>query len=69
MSQSCAGWRGEIGAYLLGALDPQPRARVRLHLEACAVCRAEYEDLAPVRDWLGRQAGADGAAAARLPGC
>jgi hypothetical protein len=53
MSHSCAQWRGEIGAYLAGALDSGARDRVARHLAACADCRADYDELVPVRDWLG----------------
>ena len=56
MSCSCAEWRGDIGAYIIGALDGRARARVSRHLAACAGCRAEYDDLIPVRDWLDRLA-------------
>ncbi len=52
MSQSCAQWRGDIGAYLVGALDRPACDRVARHLAACAGCWVEYEELAPVRDWL-----------------
>jgi anti-sigma factor RsiW len=52
MSQDCAGWRGDLGAYLIGALDAQERAAMRRHLAACPACRADYENLLPVRDWL-----------------
>ena len=53
MSHSCAQWRGEIGAYVVGALDGGARDRVARHLAACAGCRADYDELVPVRDWLG----------------
>ncbi|MBO0772135.1 MAG: zf-HC2 domain-containing protein [Actinobacteria bacterium] len=56
MSQACASWRGDLGAYLVGALDREACAGVRRHLEICPACRAEYEELVPVRDWLGRLA-------------
>jgi anti-sigma factor RsiW len=56
MSHSCAEWRGDIGAYIVGALDRRARARVSRHLAACEGCRADYEDLVPVRAWLGRLA-------------
>lgn len=46
--QACPGWRGDLAAYLVGALDPQARAAVRRHLGCCPACRAEYENLAPV---------------------
>jgi len=52
MSHSCAKWRGEIGAYIVGALDRCARDRVTRHLAACAGCRADYDQLVPVRDWL-----------------
>lgn len=57
MSYSCAEWRGEIGACIVGALDACASTRVRRHLAACAGCRAEYDDLVPVRAWLGPLAG------------
>ena len=52
MSHSCAQWRGEIGAYVVGALDGSARDGVARHLAACADCRAEYDELVPVRSWL-----------------
>jgi len=54
MSHSCAEWRGDIGAYIVGALDGRARTRVSRHLAACDGCRADYDDLIPVRAWLGR---------------
>jgi hypothetical protein len=56
MSHSCAGWRGDIGAYIVGALDGPARARVSRHLAACAGCQADYDELVPVRAWLARLA-------------
>jgi anti-sigma factor RsiW len=56
MSQACARWRGDIGAYLVDALDLDRRAEVRRHMQACAACRADYEDLLPVLGWLSRLA-------------
>ena len=53
MTQACAMWRGDIGAYIVGALDAEASARVRRHLRACRSCRNDYHDLVPVRDWLG----------------
>jgi predicted anti-sigma-YlaC factor YlaD len=52
MSHGCARWRGDLGAYVIGALDREERAAMRRHLAACPACRADYEDLLPVRDWL-----------------
>jgi Putative zinc-finger len=53
MSHACAQWRGDIGAYIVGALDSSARDRVIRHVAACAACRADYDELVPVRDWLG----------------
>lgn len=38
--------REEIGAYVLGALEPPDHERVRSHLATCAACREESERLA-----------------------
>jgi anti-sigma factor RsiW len=54
MSHSCAEWRGDIGAYIVGALGGPARARVSRHLAACPGCQADYDELAPVRAWLSR---------------
>jgi anti-sigma factor RsiW len=54
MSQACPDRHGDIGAYIVGALDCGTKTDVRRHLAACPDCRAEYEDLLPVRHWLGR---------------
>ncbi|MGN6796478.1 MAG: zf-HC2 domain-containing protein [Streptosporangiaceae bacterium] len=65
MSQACAQWRGDIGAYIVGALGSSASADVRKHLRACGSCRSEYEDLLPVRDWLTQVRGANGSASRR----
>jgi putative zinc finger protein len=52
MSQSCARWRGDIGAYIVDALDSPARDRVTRHLAVCAGCRADYDELVVVRGWL-----------------
>ena len=52
MSQGCPQWRGDLGAYVIGALEQDERAAMRWHLAACPACRADYEDFLPVRDWL-----------------
>jgi anti-sigma factor RsiW len=52
MSQGCARWRGDLGAYVIDTLDADERAAMGRHLGACPACRADYEDLLPVRDWL-----------------
>jgi hypothetical protein len=41
-----------LGAYLMGGLAEQDAAAVRAHLEVCAMCKAEHDDLAPVPGWL-----------------
>jgi len=68
MSRACAGWRGDIGAYVVGALGPVEAAKVKRHLRGCAACRADYQDLLPVCDWLGRVDPADGMPARHPPG-
>lgn len=65
MSQACGEWRGDIGAYIVGALERSAAASVRRHLRACPACRSEYEDLRPVRDWLARLSTAGSRAANR----
>lgn len=35
----------DLSAYLDGALAPEPRARVELHMSSCAECRAEFDSL------------------------
>lgn len=67
MSQACAGWRGDIGAYVIGALVPAEAATVRRHLRGCAGCRSEFQDLVPLHDWLARLGPADGTAARHPP--
>ena len=41
-----------LGAYLMGGLREKDAAAVRAHLETCAMCKAEHDDLAPVPGWL-----------------
>lgn len=60
MSRSCAEWRGDIGACIIGALDDQGRDRVTRHLAACVDCQEAYDELVPVREWLGLLELADG---------
>ena len=54
MSHGCAEWRGDLGAYVIGALEEDERAAMRRHLAACPGCRADYDDFLPVRDLLTR---------------
>ena len=41
----CDEIRGDLGAYALGALEPDETQRVAAHLENCASCRHELEQL------------------------
>ena len=41
-------WREMIGAFALGRLDSPERTALQAHLDGCADCRAELEDVAPV---------------------
>ena len=52
MSHGCAEWRGDLAAYVIGALEEDECAAMKRHLAACPACRADYEDFLPVRDWL-----------------
>ena len=35
----------ELGAVALGLLPPEQAAAARRHVDACAMCRREYEEL------------------------
>lgn len=65
MDHACASWRGDIGAYIVGALDSDQQTPVKRHLETCAACRADYDELVPVRGWLSLLAAPGDAAHAR----
>ncbi|HTJ67880.1 MAG TPA: zf-HC2 domain-containing protein [Actinospica sp.] len=54
MSEETHLWREELGAYLVGALDAEEAERMRVHLEGCPACRAEYAELAPVAGLLAK---------------
>jgi anti-sigma factor RsiW len=49
-----AGYREEIGAYLLGALTDLERQAFERHVAGCAECRDELERLRPAADALPR---------------
>jgi hypothetical protein len=51
--QQCEEVRGLLGAYALGALEPDERSFVAAHLATCAACRAEAASYALVVDALG----------------
>jgi len=50
----CAQVREELGVYLVGAIDPGDRARVKGHLTFCARCRDELAGLAGLPGMLRR---------------
>jgi hypothetical protein len=56
---SCEHLRQAVGAYALGALDPDEAAAVRRHLETCATCAAEHDELAALPGLLSLAAGAE----------
>ncbi|NUR94062.1 MAG: anti-sigma factor [Kribbellaceae bacterium] len=45
--------RTQLGAYVLGALEPADIAEVEEHLSTCAECRAEVAELSELTDLLG----------------
>jgi predicted anti-sigma-YlaC factor YlaD len=51
---SCAEARLSLGAYVVGALDPDDRITVEHHLESCPACRDELSDLAGLPGLLAR---------------
>ena len=57
MSHECPAWRGEIGAYIVGALDVPAATAVADHMAICAGCSAEYHELLSVRRWLSKLRG------------
>jgi Putative zinc-finger len=56
---SCEQLRSAVGAYALGALDPDEAAAVRRHLEVCPECAAELDALAPLPGLLSLAGGAE----------
>ena len=42
---ACARYRESLGGYVLNALDPDEAEAMRLHLQSCPSCRAEYAEL------------------------
>jgi anti-sigma factor RsiW len=54
MSRGCDQWRGDLGAYVIGALDGDECGALERHLAACPACRTDYKSLLPVRDVLAR---------------
>lgn len=56
---SCEHLRTAVGAYALGALDPDEAATVRRHLEVCPECAAVHDELAPLPELLSLAGGAE----------
>jgi putative zinc finger protein len=56
---SCEQLRTAVGAYALGALDPDEAAEVRRHLETCPECAAVHDELAPLPGLLSLAGGAE----------
>ncbi|MER5425446.1 anti-sigma factor family protein [Streptosporangium roseum] len=54
MMTTCDEVRMSLGAYVLGALEPEECVFVEAHLAECAGCRAEFEELTGVATFLGR---------------
>jgi hypothetical protein len=48
----CRDWRELLGAYALGQLEGDEKIGLEAHLDGCAQCRAELEQLAPVAQML-----------------
>src|SRR5204863_9887055 len=48
------GYQEEVGAFLLGALEPDEQAAFERHLAGCPECRAEVEELRVAADALPR---------------
>jgi anti-sigma factor RsiW len=57
----CEDLRQSLGAYVLGALDPEESAAVRRHLQECPECAAERDELTPLPNLLSLAGGADAA--------
>ncbi len=70
----CALARLELGVYVLGAMEPAQRAKVRRHLATCRRCRQELAGLAGLPALLGKVPAGDamrlvpGAAGGGAPG-
>ena len=58
--------RPALGAYVLGALDPDEAAALRRHFETCPECAAEHDALAPMPGLLSLADGAEKAVAEPL---
>ena len=61
MTTGCDEMRTALGAYVLGALDVEEAAAVRRHLQDCAECAAERDELAALPGLLSLAGGAEAA--------
>lgn len=48
MTEGCRSWREMLGAYALGHLATDERVALEAHLDGCAACTEELDDLRPV---------------------
>lgn len=64
---TCPDTATDLGAYVLGALEPADRRRVEEHLDRCPSCAAELAELAALPELLGRVDPADLTPAAVAP--
>lgn len=67
MSSPACVRRVEVGAYVLGALDPAERSALEQHLPTCPTCTAELSDLAGLPGLLSRLSPAEAEHAAAPP--
>jgi hypothetical protein len=51
---ACRAWRGELARRALGRADPDADPGLDAHLDGCADCRSELEDLRAAADAAGR---------------
>jgi anti-sigma factor RsiW len=63
MTTTCRDLRPLLGAYVLGALEPDEAAVVREHVASCTACAAEHTRLAPLPGLLTLAEGAQRATA------
>lgn len=54
LMDDCVNIRGELGVYLLGAIQPADRGKVVRHLASCPRCRDEMAGMAALPALLGR---------------
>lgn len=54
MTGGCTDYRGDLAAYVLGALEPSERLALQEHLASCADCSAELAELEPLPGLMAR---------------